>query len=223
MYLAPFSSIRKLLDSPLSANSASAVARCRQAHAKYCCCSRRALRAQSRRLTTGMANCTLRLQFHPTNCPTGSRGSSSEGSPWKRNVRGNRAAGASTFETLTATCSNSPLRVRGQCIENSECWRPAPTRVSHKLGTLCRRGCLTRLDVLVEAEQIGRIVLVLQREQPRILLWAIRSLDPSGALVGLPPQIVNVYTASRPGLHGVPELPRPSSALLRFGRVGGHT
>src|SRR6267154_3149810 len=177
MYLAPFSSIGKLSDSPLSANSASAVARCTQAHAKYCCCSRRAPRAQSHRLTTGMENCTSHSQFHPTNCLTGNRGSNSEGSPWKRNVRGNRAAGASTFGTPTATCSNSPLRVRGRCTKNA--WRSEPSRRQ------CCRCCLTRLDVLVEAEQIGRVVLVLQLDQSCILLPAIGSRDSSGALVGL--------------------------------------
>src|SRR6266849_9266637 len=222
MYLAPLSSIRKLSDSPLSANSASAVARCTQAHAKYCCCSRRALRAQSHRLTTGTANCTSRSQFHPTNCPTGSRGSSSEGSPWKRNVRGNRAAGAFTFGTPTATCSNSPLRVRGRCTENTGRWESTPTAVSH-LATHSCRCCLTRLDVFVEAEQIGRVVLVLQRNQSRILLPAIGILDSSGALVGLPPQIVNVHSPGREGLHSIPEVPCPSDALRRFGRFGAHT
>src|SRR2546427_2048051 len=214
MYLAPFSSIRKLSDSPLSANSASAVARCRQAPAKYCCCSKRALRAQSHRLTTGTANCTSRLPSQSLNWQTGSRCSKREGSQSKRNAIGKRAAGASTFEIPTAICSNSPPQAPGPYIEDNN---------KLVLGAPCYLCCLTRLDVLVEAEQIGRIVLVLQRDQPRILLWAIGSLDPSDTLVGLPPQIVNVYTASRPGLHGVPELPRPSSALLRFGRVGGHT
>ena len=83
--------------------------------------------------------------------------------------------------------------------------------------------CLTRPDVLVEAEQIAGIVLVLQRDQPCILIWAIRSLDPPHALVDFPPQIVNVYSAGRPRLHRSPELLRPSSAFLRFGDLSAHT
>jgi len=43
---------------------------------------------------------------------------------------------------------------------------------------------------LVEAEQIGRVVLVLQLDQSRILLPAIGSLDSSGALVGLSAEII---------------------------------
>src|SRR5206468_3473802 len=215
MYLAPFSSIRKLSDSPLSANSASAVARCRQAPAKYCCCSKRALRAQSHRLTTGTANCTSRLPSQSLNWPTGSRCSKREGSQSKRNAIGKRAAGASTFEIPTAICSNSPPQAPGPYIEKT------PTRWS--LGASCYLCCLTRLDVLVEAEQISRIVLVFQRDQARILLLTIRCLDPSGALVGLPAEIVNVCSAGRPRLHRVPELPRPPSSFLRFGRFGAHT
>jgi Glyoxalase/Bleomycin resistance protein/Dioxygenase superfamily len=73
-----------------------------RAHTRCCCCSRRALRARSNRLTTGTANYTSRSLFRPPNWPTGSRGSKREESQWKRSGHGNWEAGASTFETRTA-------------------------------------------------------------------------------------------------------------------------
>jgi Glyoxalase/Bleomycin resistance protein/Dioxygenase superfamily len=75
----------------------------RQVHARCCCCSKRELRAQSLRLTMGTVSYTSRSQFQSTNCPTGSHGSNSAGSTWKRSANGKRAAGAFTFETRIAT------------------------------------------------------------------------------------------------------------------------
>jgi len=46
---------------------------------------------------------------------------------------------------------------------------------------------LTRLYVLVEAEQIGRVVSVLQRRQSRVFLGTVDRYDPFRAIVGLPP------------------------------------
>ena len=49
-----------------------------------------------------------------------------------------------------------------------------------------------RRDVLVELEQIGGVIGVLQRHQPLVLLGAIGGLEPFGTLVGLSAQIAEV-------------------------------
>src|SRR5258706_16090171 len=117
MCLAQFAFTRRLLGSASSATSATVDAQCTQVHTRGCCCSRRVLRARSNRLTTGAANYTSRSLSHPPNWPTGSRGSKREESLWKRSGRGTWEAGASTFETRTAICSNSLRRAHGRSIE----------------------------------------------------------------------------------------------------------
>src|ERR1700745_339235 len=118
MCLAQFASTRRLLGSASSASSASVVARCKQVHAKCCCCSRRELRVRLNRLMTETANYTLRSLSHSTNWPTGNRGFKPEESQWKRSGRGIWEGGASIFETRTAIWSNSPRLAHGQSTEN---------------------------------------------------------------------------------------------------------
>src|SRR6266536_4261685 len=43
----------------------------------------------------------------------------------------------------------------------------------------------SRLDVLIEAEQVRGIILVLQGHQPRIGRFAVSGLDPVDSLIGL--------------------------------------
>ena len=73
-----------------------------------------------------------------------------------------------------------------------------------------------RLDVLVEPEQVRRIVFVLQRDKPLIAM-AVSSPDPRGLFRV---QVVDVHFAGRKGLHRIPELSGPPDVTCRLGRIG---
>src|SRR5579875_1362683 len=62
-----------------------------------------------------------------------------------------------------------------------------------------------RLDVLIEAEQVGRVVGVLERDQPLVALPAVRRAH---AVLPLGTELVHV-DADREGLHRRPEVARP--------------
>src|SRR5277367_5307105 len=62
-----------------------------------------------------------------------------------------------------------------------------------------------RLDVLVEAEEVRRIVFILQGDEPPEVV-AIGSPDPR-AFLGV--QVVDVHFTGRERLHRRPELPGP--------------
>jgi len=60
-----------------------------------------------------------------------------------------------------------------------------------------RRLSHRRLDMLIEAEEVGRIILILQRYQPHILCRPIGGLHPLGTFIRLLPQIVDVHPTGR--------------------------
>src|SRR5262245_20588246 len=82
-----------------------------------------------------------------------------------------------------------------------------------------RRALYRQLDVLVEAEEVGRIILVLQGNQLRILRRTIGGLHPLYSLVRLLPQIVDVHPIGRERLHRLPELATPTDARQGLRRV----
>src|SRR2546423_14537888 len=74
-----------------------------------------------------------------------------------------------------------------------------------------------RLDILVEAEQVRRVVLVLQGDQPFVLVGAIGRSDP----ILVPPiQVVDVGRLAFIWSHRLPEVSRPPDVLLGLRRVG---
>src|SRR5262245_58731211 len=82
-----------------------------------------------------------------------------------------------------------------------------------------RRASHPQLDVLVQAEEVGRIILVLQGDQLRILRRTIGGLHPLCSLVRLLPQIVDVHPIGRERLHRLPELARPPDARRGLRRI----
>ena len=57
------------------------------------------------------------------------------------------------------------------------------------------------LNILVQAEEIHGVVLILQRREPLVLLFAVGSHDPVRSLCH---QEVHVHSACCEGLHRVP-------------------
>src|ERR1700758_4821626 len=117
--VARFVSIRRFLDSRLSATLVSAAARCTPARARYCCCLKRKLRARFHLRTMGTANCTSHSPFQPLNWPPGNHGSRSRELRWKKSAPGNRVAGAFIFAIPTDICSNLPRQVSGPSTEGA--------------------------------------------------------------------------------------------------------
>ena len=74
---------------PVISDSVSAVARCTQARAKYCCSSRKELRGRLYLRTMATANCISHLRFRPLSWPHGNHGLQSRELRWKRNAPGN--------------------------------------------------------------------------------------------------------------------------------------
>src|SRR6266849_999674 len=119
MFLAPSAFTRRRSPSALSPTSVNVVAPCAQECVKCCCYSRRVLRAPSNRLTMETANYTSPSLSPQRNCPTGNRGSRPEELQSKKSASGNWEAGASTLETPTVICSNSPPQAPGPSIDLS--------------------------------------------------------------------------------------------------------
>src|SRR5690348_1880132 len=69
-----------------------------------------------------------------------------------------------------------------------------------------------RLDVLIEAEQVGRVVGVLERDQPFVARPVVRRTH---AVLPLGAELVHV-DADRVGLHRRPEVARPRDVSLRL-------
>src|SRR5262245_63550114 len=115
---------------------------------------------------------------------------------------------AISLPTLRSPC--------GAMIPNSaKCARKAFT------SPVTSSACVTpsALDVLVQAEEVGRIILVLQGDQLRILRRTIGGLHPLYSLVRLLPQIVDVHPIGRERLHRLPELARPPDARRGLRRI----
>lgn len=74
----------------------------------------------------------------------------------------------------------------------------------------------SRLDVLIEAEQVRGIICVLQGHQPRIGRFAVRGLDPVDSLISL---VVDIDLARGKGLHRLPEPSHPADVLVILPRV----
>ena len=70
-------------------------------------------------------------------------------------------------------------------------------------------------NVLIEAEDVRRIILVLERDQPRIVL-AVGSLNTILAFVA---EIIGIDTAGGERPYGVPELARPGNVRFVVSRV----
>ena len=68
-----------------------------------------------------------------------------------------------------------------------------------------------RLDILIEAEEVGRIIFILQRYQPRILRRPIGRLHPLGALVRLLSQGWVTYRGSPLSVEGDSCSPGPNT------------
>src|ERR687890_1457509 len=100
---------------------------------------------------------------------------------------------------------------------DSQPWRFRETDSACPLGHRAAVG--GRLYVLVEAEQVGRVVLVLQGDQSLMLLGPERSLD---LLLGLIAGEVQRDARNREGLHRLHELAGPSYVGLRLRRVLPH-
>src|SRR5918994_1093027 len=83
-----------------------------------------------------------------------------------------------------------------------------------------RRPLPHRPDVLVEPEDVGWIVGVLQRHEALVFLRPVGRQDPVYAFLRLLTQVVDVDAARREGLHRGPEFPCPPPAGLDLGRDG---
>src|SRR5207244_2935384 len=75
-----------------------------------------------------------------------------------------------------------------------------------------------RANVLVAVEEVGRVVLVLQRHQP-VIARAVGIPNPIGAFDPTL-QVVDVGPAGHAGPHGVEEGPRPGNVFVRLGGFG---
>src|SRR5215212_3693289 len=75
-----------------------------------------------------------------------------------------------------------------------------------------------RWDVLVEAEEVGRVVLVLQRNQP-IVVGVIGGPHP---LLALHTEIIDIDRRWRERLQRVPKFSRPGDVALGLCWVGPH-
>src|SRR5918997_3952651 len=100
---------------------------------------------------------------------------------------------------------------------DSQPWRFRQADSACSLGH--RAAVRGRLYVLVEAEQVRRVVLVLQGDQSLVLLGPERSLD---LVLGLIAGEVQRDTRNREGLHRLHELAGPSHVGLRLRRVLPH-
>src|SRR5690242_17631203 len=63
-----------------------------------------------------------------------------------------------------------------------------------------------RLDILVQPEQIGWVILLLQADQARVFAGAVGRTHPVLAFVA---HVIDVGTAGGKGLHPLPEVPGP--------------
>src|SRR5215217_8004516 len=70
------------------------------------------------------------------------------------------------------------------------------------------------LDVLVEAEQVRRIVLVLQRNQPFIFVGTVGCSDPIRLLS--PIEVVDVNSVACKWLHRLPKVAHPLDVTFCF-------
>ncbi len=61
-----------------------------------------------------------------------------------------------------------------------------------------------RFDVLVQPEQVGWIIFVLERNKPLVLIGSVRILDSRGAFIAFLSYVVHIDAARRIGLHGIP-------------------
>src|SRR5262245_17066970 len=77
---------------------------------------------------------------------------------------------------------------------------------------------LAGLDVLVEAEEVGRVVGALELDQPVVLLGAVGLSNAVGALVA---EEVDVDAVARVGLQGVEEVARPGDVPVALWVVLG--
>src|SRR6266702_2026970 len=85
-------------------------------------------------------------------------------------------------------------------------------RVREAQGRACLEQCShCWLDVLIEAEEVSRIVLVLQRDQPFIRCWTVGCFDP---IFSLRAQVVDIDSLAFKWLHRLPEVPRPLDILF---------
>src|SRR5205823_9456382 len=83
-------------------------------------------------------------------------------------------------------------------------------------GTAAAARLQCRLDVLVEAEQVRRIVFVLQGDEPLVAL-AVGGPDPRGFFRV---EVVDIHLSGREGLHCRPELPGPLDMISRLVWIG---
>src|SRR5215831_7582368 len=74
------------------------------------------------------------------------------------------------------------------------------------------------LDVLVDAEEVGRVVCPLESCQPLVVTLAV---GRAHAVLALVAEEVEVDAPARVGLHRVEEVSRPSDVPVRFGIVLG--
>src|SRR5437867_11806006 len=105
-------------------------------------------------------------------------------------------------------CASAP--VRGSARGTPQCHRvmqgpPFTPLRSHR-----------RLDVLVEAEEVVRIILLLERHQPGVVL-AVGALGPLPTLVA---PVVHIHPAPPARLPRRPQPPRPAGVAPRISPVG---
>jgi hypothetical protein len=72
-----------------------------------------------------------------------------------------------------------------------------------------------RLNILVQAEEVRRIVLILQSRQPIV----VRPISCPHTLISLLTEIVDIHRFLQMGLHGLEERLCPSDVFLTRGRI----
>src|SRR5438874_7177296 len=83
-------------------------------------------------------------------------------------------------------------------------------------GTAAAARLRCRLDVLIEPEQVCRIIFILQGDEPLIAL-AVGGPDPRGFFRV---EVVDIHLSGREGLHCRPELPSPLDMISRLVWIG---
>src|SRR5215469_8522803 len=89
---------------------------------------------------------------------------------------------------------------------------PTGMRRSSEGSILVRSLSNRGFDVLVQSKQVGRVVLVLQRDKPSVVV-AVGGPYPRRFLRV---QMIDVNFTGREGLHGRPELTGPLDMTCRF-------
>src|SRR5262249_11550093 len=172
--------------------------------------STKAVRRPGRRAAGGgpLRGTRMPSSWRTCNAPSGVGSSSRTPRAWSR--RRTRRA------TVTASVSTSASvgREKG-CRRSSASFTSSKTASGAEanggspptVGAHClRRGRSRRPDVLVQPEQVARVVLGLDRSQPREDLRVVSVCDPRIALVGYE---VHVHPACAVRLHRLEEVLRP--------------